>query len=43
VCLTIPAGVKHLCAALEDNTILACIHNTGRKESVEILEEHAIV
>src|SRR5216683_1544851 len=35
--IRIRAGVKHLFQTLEDDTILACIHNTMRKEIVEVL------
>ena len=41
--IEIKAGVKHAFHALEDKTVILCIHNTMRKEIVEILEEHQIV
>ncbi len=41
--IEIPADVKHLFLALEDDTNVFCIHNTMRKEIVEILEEHDLL
>lgn len=38
----IAAGVKHLFAALEDNTVAYCIHNASREGKVEILAEHKL-
>lgn len=39
----IAAGVKHTFLALEDNTIVYCIHNVSRTGEVDILDEHSIV
>lgn len=36
--LVIKAGVKHTFESLDDDTMVVCIHNTMRKEIVEILE-----
>lgn len=39
----IAAGVKHLFLALEDDTVLFCIHNASRSGEVEVLDEHQLV
>lgn len=36
------AGCKHLFAALQDNTVAYCIHNTHGGDAVEILAEHKL-
>ncbi len=41
--INIHAGRKHLFQTLEDNTMWACIHNTARKEIIEILAEYQLV
>jgi quercetin dioxygenase-like cupin family protein len=41
--LLIRAGAKHLFMALEAGTILYCIHNLSRSETVEILAEHDLL
>jgi quercetin dioxygenase-like cupin family protein len=38
--LFIKGGEKHLFLALEDETIVYCIHNLAHSGTVEILEEH---
>jgi hypothetical protein len=42
--IVIPACAKHLFQALEDNTVVFCVHNVERSlGAVEIAEEHQIV
>ena len=41
--ITIPARVKHLFEALEDDTIVLCVHDIGTAEGVSIEEEHHLV
>lgn len=41
--IVIAAGVKHLFRALEDNTVIYCIHNAARADVAAVLEEHQIV
>lgn len=41
--ICIPANQKHVFLALEDNSVLYCIHNVSRADSVEITEEHELV
>lgn len=41
--ITILARVKHLFTALEDDTIILCVHDIGTAEGVAIAEEHHIV
>lgn len=41
--ILIEAGTKHTFMALEDNTVLYCIHNVSRTGLIEIDEEHQIV
>lgn len=41
--IVVPAGVKHTFVTLEANTEFWCIHNTLRREIVEVLEEHHLV
>ena len=36
----IKAGVKHAFLALEDNTIIFCVHNLHSEAAVKVLEEH---
>lgn len=38
----IAAGIKHAFLALEDETIIYCIHNISRIGNVEIAEEHQL-
>lgn len=40
--IEIKAGVKHMFAALADNTIIYCIHNISRTGEVDIMEEHQL-
>lgn len=39
----IDAATKHVFLTLEDNTVLACIHNLHGAETVKVLEENALV
>lgn len=39
----IAAGVKHTFQALEDNTLIFCIHNAMRPDVAAVLEEHQLV
>jgi quercetin dioxygenase-like cupin family protein len=41
--IMIEARTKHLFQALEDDTIILCVHDIGQAENVEIVEEHQIV
>jgi quercetin dioxygenase-like cupin family protein len=41
--IPIAAGVKHMFMALEDETIVYCIHNISRTGEVEVSDEHQIV
>lgn len=41
--IDIKAGVKHAFLALEDKTVIYCVHRLHKAERVEILEEHQIV
>lgn len=41
--ILIAARVKHLFTALEDDTIILCVHDIGTAEGVAIAEEHHIV
>lgn len=38
----VAAGVKHLFAALQDNTVAYCIHNVSREGEIEILAKHKL-
>ena len=38
--LFIEAGTKHMFLALEDDTVVYCIHNLSRSDVVEVLEEN---
>lgn len=38
----IKAGVKHTFQALEDNTVVLCIHNLHSADKVAIMEEHQL-
>jgi quercetin dioxygenase-like cupin family protein len=39
----IPANVKHTFLALEDQTIIYCIHNAARSDFAAVLDEHQLV
>ncbi len=39
----IDAGVKHTFLALEDETVLACVHNLHGEEAVAVLAENSLV
>lgn len=41
--LSIEAGIKHMFQALEDNTVVYCIHNISRTSQYEFLEEHDVL
>ncbi len=41
--LLIKAGVAHTFLALEDNTIVYCIHNVSRSDVVEVLARNPLV
>lgn len=41
--IVIEAGVKHMFQALEDKTVVLCIHNVSRTGEIELAEEHHIV
>lgn len=41
--ITILARMKHLFTALEDGTIILCVHDIGSAEGVSVHEEHQIV
>lgn len=41
--LFIPAFKKHTFIALEDDTLVLCIHNVSRTSAVQVFEEHQIL
>jgi len=41
--IVIDAKVKHLFQALEDKTVILCVHNVSRNGEIEIFEENGIV
>lgn len=40
--LRIPAHTKHVFEALEDGTIMVCVHDIGMAEGVEVHDEHVL-
>jgi quercetin dioxygenase-like cupin family protein len=38
--IMIGAGTKHLIMALEDGTVIECVHNVSRSGEIEIADEH---
>jgi quercetin dioxygenase-like cupin family protein len=41
--IVIRAGVKHLFQAVDDGTVVLCIHRIDRSGEIEIAEEHQIL